>query len=152
MASPLTADVTRGTCRLLFLQGLAIVPEVPLANGRRVDVMGLSPQGEIWLVEVKTALSDLAGDRKWEQYLGWCDRFFWAVPQALAPELGHPRFRPETSGLIIADAHEGVLARPALLAPLPPARRKAVTLLLARTAALRSHRTADPLWDGFAAW
>ena len=56
-----------------------------LPNGRRADLMAIGPKGELTIVEIKVSKADLLGDQKWIDYLDYCDRFFWAVPQALAP-------------------------------------------------------------------
>ena len=52
---------------------------------------------------------------------------------------------PEDCGLILADRYGGEIVRPAKLAPaMAGARRKALTLRFARTAALRLAIRADP--------
>ena len=106
--------------------------EVPLANGRRADVMALSPSGEIWIVETKSCLADFACDEKWPDYLEFCERFFFAVTEDF------PREQiPENAGLIVADGFGGAIIRDYAATPLAPARRKAVTLMFARLAAQR---------------
>lgn len=141
--------MTRSLCRLLWQHGYAPLAEVPLADGRRADVMALGGRGEIWIVEVKVSLADLRGDRKWPFYRDWCDAFWWAAPEALAAELAQPAYAPHESGLILSDGHEAAMIREAPNSPLSPARRKAVTLALARTAAERAHRLADPGFERF---
>src|SRR5690606_4941549 len=112
---------------------------VPLANGRRADVLGLGPRGEIWIVEIKSSLVDYQVDLKWPHYRDFCDRFFFAKP----PELD-PAIFPASEGLIVADAHAAAILRMAADAPLPAARRKALTLRLARLGADRVHTLMDP--------
>ena len=58
--------------------------EVPLPNGRRADMMAIDAKGQLTIVEIKVSQADLVGDGKWTDYLDYCDRFFWAVPPALA--------------------------------------------------------------------
>ncbi len=128
----ITALLASGVTRVLHDHGLASLLEVPLANGRRADVMGLAAQGEIWIVETKSCLEDFAVDQKWPDYLDYCDRFFFAVTEVFPREL-----IPEDVGLIVADGFGGVILREAPLKPLAPARRKAMTLLFARLAAYR---------------
>jgi hypothetical protein len=53
-------------------------------------------------------------------------------------------FLPDRSGIIIADAYDGEIARPAGLVPLAAARRKAETQRLARLAMRRLMGIADP--------
>jgi len=127
-----TAMLARGVTRVLGDHGLACVLEVPLANGRRADVMGLTPSGEIWIVETKSCVEDYAVDCKWPEYVDYCDRFFFGVTEVFP----HERI-PEDCGLIVADGFGGAILRDCAVRPLVGARRKAVTLLFARLAAQR---------------
>lgn len=143
------ADVARGSCRLLWYQGLAALCEVPLADGHRADILALSPAGEILIVEIKVSAADLLGDRKWQHYSAFADRFAWAVPPHLAHLLEQERFAPDRCGLIVADRHEAIWMRDPAHTPLAPARRKAVTLGFARLGAARALRANDPQFEGF---
>ena len=135
--------VCLGTRRLLASHGFASLPEVTLANGRRADILGLGPDGEIWIVEVKSSVADFRADGKWPEYRDFCDRLFFAV---------HPDFPlailPEAAGLIVADAYGAAILRDAPEHRLAGARRKAVTLRLAHAAAGRLHLLADPQGAG----
>jgi hypothetical protein len=53
-----TREVCRGVCRLLRALNVANVKELMLPNGRRADVVGLSPVGDVSIVEVKSSLED----------------------------------------------------------------------------------------------
>lgn len=129
----ITGAVTRGAARLLIGLGYAPVSEVALPNGRRADLMGLDGKGRIVIVEVKSCLEDYRVDGKWPEYRPWCDRFLFAV----SPEF--PRhILPAGPGLIVADAFGGSVLVEAPETPLAPARRKALTLHLARLAAWRA--------------
>jgi hypothetical protein len=140
--SPAALDVCRGVARVLRAYGFAAVSEVTLANGRRADVAGISDSGAIWIVEVKSCLEDFRADQKWHEYREFCDRLFFAV----AP--GFPReVLPPDTGLIIADRYGGEIVRPAPEHKLAAARRKAMTLRLARLAALRLQALIDPEGD-----
>jgi hypothetical protein len=142
---PVAADVARGVSRLLLRHDLIALCEVPLGNGRRADLMAVDARGQIVIVEIKVARGDLFGDAKWPDYLDYCDRFYWAVPRGfdLAP-FDTPPFRPDLCGLIVADRYDAAIARDALHAPLPPARRRAETLRFARRAARRVLASIDP--------
>lgn len=133
------ADVLRGTSRLLHELGHALLPEFALASGRRADLLALAPDGCFCIVEIKSCRQDFLSDGKWPDYLGFADRFYFAV----APGFPLPLL-PEAEGLILADRFEGELLRPAQLRPLAPARRRALLLRFARTAALRLQGLADP--------
>ncbi len=139
------AAVARGVSRLFLRNQIMVQPEVSLRNNRRADLMGITTKGEIIIVEIKCSRADLLGDQKWPEYLDYCDRFFWAVPAGfdIGP-LHNETFLPERSGIIIADAYDGEIARPAGLVPLAAARRKAETQRLARLAMRRLMGIADP--------
>lgn len=128
-----TGVVTRGAGRLLAALGYAPMAEAPLPNGRRADLMGLSAKGEFVIVEVKSSPEDYFADRKWTDYLPYCDAFYFAV----APEF--PRgVLPDGPGLMVADGFGGAVLTPAPLTPLASARRRALTLSFARLAAMRA--------------
>ncbi|WP_137150309.1 MmcB family DNA repair protein [Devosia sp. FKR38] len=132
--------VQRGVMRLLReSHDMACFAEVTLKSGRRADVLGVGPQGEIWIVEIKSSLIDFQVDRKWPEYRDFSDKFFFAKP----PELDGGIF-PESEGLIVADGHDGAILRDSPLTPLAPARRKALMLKLARLGADRIHALMDP--------
>jgi len=138
--SPTALRVQRGVMRLLrAAHDFCCFAEVPLANGRRADVLGLGPKGEIWIVEIKSSLLDFQVDQKWPNYKDFCDRFFFAKPPELDPDIF-----PAAEGLIVADAHDAAILRMAPDQPLLSARRKALTLKLARLGADRVHTLMDP--------
>lgn len=142
--APVAADVARGVTRLFCRQELFAICEVPLPNGRRADLMGVDPKGNLTIVEIKVAKSDLLGDCKWTEYLDYCDRFYWAVPPELAATLDAEQFLPGEAGLIVADRYDAALVRQACDRPLAPARRKAELLRFARRAARRLSEQLDP--------
>lgn len=142
--TPVAADVARGVTRLFCRQDLFAICEVPLPNGRRADLMGVDSKGNLTIVEIKVAKSDLIGDCKWTDYLDFCDHFYWAVPPGLASILESERFLPGEAGLIVADRYDAALVRQAIHRPLAPARRKAELLRFARRAARRLSEQLDP--------
>ena len=128
-----TGLVTRGAGRFLVSLGYAPLAEVTLPNGRRADLMALGPKGDVLIVEVKSGLEDFRIDRKWPEYAPYCDGFYFAV----SPDFPEG-ILPDEPGLIVADGFGGAVVREAPVAPLAPARRKALTLAFARMAALRA--------------
>lgn len=134
-----TKRVTRGVRRLLASLDQPSLTEVTVKSGRRADVMAVSGDGTVTIVEVKVSVGDLRGDRKWPEYRLWCDRLFFAVPPGFPMDLV-----PEEAGLIVADEYGGEIVRAADDHRLAPARRKALTLRFARLAAQRLHLLQDP--------
>lgn len=139
----ITANVTRGAARLLADLGYAPLAEVTLPNGRRADLMALGPKGEIVIVEVKSGIEDYRVDRKWHEYMPYCDRFAFAV----APEFPQ-EILPEEPGLIVCDGFGGAVLREAPIAPLAGARRKALIVAFGRLAAMRAAGVAATQLEG----
>ena len=138
-------EVARGICRLFARNDIWCLAEMPLRNGRRADLMGVDAKGRVVIVEIKTARADLLGDAKWPDYLDFCDRFYWG----LSPDLDRAclegeDFRPDCCGIIVADAYDAEILRPAPSHPLPAARRKVEIERLARAAMRRHHALLDP--------
>ena len=131
--------LARGVCRMFAERGFASLTEFATRDGLRMDVCALGPKGEIWCVEVKSSRADYLADRKWEGYLGWCDRFFFAVPESFPDEI-----LPPEHGLIHADAYGGDILRLGAEGKLAAARCKAMTLAFARNAAQRVQGLSDP--------
>jgi hypothetical protein len=131
--------LARGVSRALVAQGFACIEELVPARGLRVDVMALGPKGEVWIVECKSGRADFRADRKWQGYLDWCDRYFWAVDAEFPVDL-----LPDGTGLILADAWDAEIIRMPPEVRLAPARRKALVLGFARTSALRLQGARDP--------
>ena len=131
--------VQRGVGRLFRMQGFAIVTELPLATGRRADVVGLGPSGEIWIVEIKSSVEDFRVDAKWPDYRFSCDQLFFATHAGVPLEIF-----PEDAGLILADAYGAEIMRGAPEHRLAGATRKAMLVRFAQAAALRLHGLIDP--------
>ena len=135
--------VARGVGRLLRTRDFALVSELPLATGRRADIVGLGPGGDIWIVEIKSSIEDLRVDRKWPGYRLSCDRLFFATHADVPLEIF-----PEDAGLILADAFGAELLREGPEHRLAGATRKAMLVRFAHAAALRLHGLVDPGADG----
>ena len=137
----ITRAVTRGAARLLGDLGQGVLTEFSLVTGRRVDVIGIDRAGNVTVVEVKATVADFKGDRKWREYLDFCDSFYFAVapgfPRSLLPD-------DESCGVIIGDRFGAEILRESTPVKLSAARRKAITLRFARVAAQRLRVLLDP--------
>ncbi|MFQ5775112.1 MAG: MmcB family DNA repair protein [Kiloniellaceae bacterium] len=133
------AGLARGVCRALHQLGYTSLTEFKLGCGRRVDVIGVDPGGLILIVEIKSSLEDFRADRKWREYLAYCDHFYFAVPEDFPREV-----LPEDCGLLVADPYGAAVLREAPPLRLNPTRRRAQILRFAHTAALRLARHTDP--------
>jgi hypothetical protein len=137
--SPVAAELQRGVCRRFRAEGYSVVTELSLANGRRADVVALSGGGDITIIEIKSCLIDYQTDGKWQDYLEFCDRLYFAVNADFPCEV-----IPGAAGLILADRYGAELMRDPLEERLSAARRKAMMLCFARAAALRLQLHLDP--------
>ena len=137
--SPVAAELQRGVCRRLRALGLSVVTELSLANGRRADVVALSGGCDVLIVEIKSCLLDYQSDAKWQDYLPFCDRLYFAVAADFPHEI-----IPASASLILADRYGAELVREPVEERLAAGRRKAMMLAFARAAALRLQAHLDP--------
>jgi len=131
--------LARGVSRHLRSLDFISVEELTPTRGLRVDVMALGPKGEIWIIECKSSRTDFQTDNKWQGYLEWADRFFWAVDQDFPTEL-----LPDNTGLIIADGYDAEIIRIGAETKLTGGRRKQMLVKIARHAAVRAQAARDP--------
>jgi hypothetical protein len=135
----LTRALTRGVCRLFSGMGYGPVTEFRLPNGRRVDIMALGSSGEFAVVEVKSSVPDFRSDAKWQEYLPYCDRFYFAVPDHFPADI-----LPDDCGIIVADSFAAVIEREAPERTLNATRRRRQLQRFALTASERLQRMTDP--------
>ena len=133
------ARLRRGAARLLTDFGYAVLYEFKLTNGRRVDLIGLSDAAEFVIVEIKSSVEDFRSDRKWHEYLPFCERFYFAVSERF-PD----RLLPGDCGVIVADAYGGAVRRQATPVPINASRKRRQVLRFALAAAGRLQRRIDP--------
>ena len=132
--------LARGVMRMLYGLGHAALAEFVPRGGLRVDVISITPKGEIWVVECKSCRADYVADRKWQGYLEFCDRFFWAVDAGFPDEM-----LPDGTGLIRADPWGAELIRTAPEQRLPAARRARLLRDIARVSTMRLLALKDPM-------
>lgn len=135
----LAGDLARGVMRLFGDMGQACIAEFKLGNGRRVDVMAVDRSGFLTVVEIKSSAADYRSDRKWQDYLSWCNAFYFAVPETFDRGM-----LPDGVGVMVADAYSAAVVAPSPEFALAPARRKALTLRFAMTAGRRLMRLEGP--------
>jgi hypothetical protein len=127
-----TRLLTRGVCNLFEDLGFGTLTEFKLASGRRVDVMAIDRNGEFVIVEVKSTVADFRGDRKWHEYLAFCERFYFAVPAEFPVEM-----MPKDCGLIVADPYTAAVRRESLTRKLNTNRKRRQLIRFALAASNR---------------
>lgn len=138
-SSPFTRSLTRGVCRMLTEEGYGPITEFRLPNRRRVDVIGLDSGGDFLIIEIKSSVADFRSDAKWRDYLPYCDRFYFAVPETFPTGI-----LPEDCGLMIADSYGAAIRREAPEHRIGTLRRRRQMLRFALTASERLNRMSDP--------
>ena len=131
--------IARGVMRHFDQIGLSSLSEFSPIKGLRVDIITLGMSNEIWIIECKSGQSDFKSDRKWHNYLDWCDRYFWAVDANFPIDI-----LPINTGIIIADAYDASILREAPLNKLSPARQRKVIKSIAKSACNRLLTNIDP--------
>ncbi|MEL6921537.1 MAG: MmcB family DNA repair protein [Pseudomonadota bacterium] len=121
--------VRRGIQIMMSEMGFAVLPELVLTTGRRADLVGLTSDGEIWIVEVKSSIEDMRTDSKWNEYCDYCDAFAFAT----LPDVPRDVF-PSDEGFIVADAYGAEIVGSPKQHTLPAARRKAMLIRIAQAA------------------
>ncbi|MDD9911198.1 MAG: MmcB family DNA repair protein [Ahrensia sp.] len=125
-------QIKSGVERLFGEGNWALLPELTLDNGRRADLVAVSPKGGITIVEIKSSVADFRADSKWPDYLAWCDQFYFATLSDVPAEIF-----PASAGLIIADRHGAHIVRDHEGERMKAHLRKTVHLRFARAAATR---------------
>jgi len=133
--SDLALMIQRGVTRHFHQNGVILLPELVLDNGRRADLVGIDSKGRVVVIEIKSSVEDFRVDQKWPQYREYCDLFYFAshvkVPQDIFPR---------DEGFILADNYGAEVIREANEVKISPARRKKLTLGFARASAMRLER------------
>ena len=131
--------IARGVMRHFAQIGLSSLSEFSPTRGLRVDIITLGMSDEIWIVECKSGQNDFKSDKKWQNYLDWCDRYFWAVDANFPIGI-----LPSDTGVIIADSYDASILRDSPLNKLSAARRKKIMNSVARSACNRLLLHTDP--------
>ena len=131
--------LARGVSRMLGEDGQSCLIEFTLRNGRRADVIALAPSGRFTIVEIKTCPADFRADQKWQDYVPFCDLFYFGVSEDFPRDM-----IPGACGLIVADAYGGHILREPPDRPLNASRRRALVIRYAQSASRRLMQQLDP--------
>jgi len=131
--------IARGVRRMLRAMGYATITELPLANGRRADIVAVCSRSSVAIIEVKSSIADFRADGKWPEYRDHSDRLYFAISADIPEDI-----MPADAGLIVADEFGAAILREAPEHRLAPATRRELLLRFARAAADRLHLLQDP--------
>lgn len=132
--------VRRGCTRLCAQLGWALLHEVGLPNGRRADILAITPQGDFICIEIKSGPRDFLVDSKWPDYRDYADALYFAVDTDFPITL-----LPDETGLIVCAANEAEIIRDAPPHKMAAPRRRAMTRDFALLAARRLMAADDPV-------
>ena len=76
-------DTLQKTMQFLSLKGYKVITEFALPNKKRVDIIALNLKKEILIIEVKSNTRDIKLDKKWKNYLKYCNYFYFACSEKL---------------------------------------------------------------------
>lgn len=124
--------IRRGVQRMLMQMQMHVLPELCLASGRRADLVALTRNGEVWIIEIKSSVEDFRVDRKWPEYRLHSDRLFFATHPAVPADIF-----PQECGFILSDGYGAEMLREAPEHRLSAPMRKAMMLRFARAGAAR---------------
>ena len=79
----LSRKILQNTMRFLSAKGYRVLSEFALPNKKRVDIIGINLKKEIVIVEVKSNKIGVKLDKKWKNYLNYCNYFYFACSEKL---------------------------------------------------------------------
>jgi hypothetical protein len=81
----ITDIVTETALRYFARNGYSVYPEVGIQSGGnlRADVLAMNMKGKVTIIEVKSCWQDFATDKKWINYLPYCNKFYFCIPYHL---------------------------------------------------------------------
>jgi hypothetical protein len=77
----MTHALTQNATDYLTKKGYSVHVEIGVCKRgrRRADVLGMTTKNEIIIVEVKSCAADWKTDKKWKDYLPFCNKFYFCV-------------------------------------------------------------------------
>ena len=79
----LSRKIMLNTMRFLSTKGYKVLTEFALPNKKRVDIIGINLKKEIVIVEVKSNKIGVKLDKKWKNYLNYCNYFYFACSEKI---------------------------------------------------------------------
>ncbi len=64
---------------------------LPDAGTQRADMLCVDKSLDVVIVETKSSWEDFHSDHKWQAYLEWCNRFYFAADEAVAVRIAQDR-------------------------------------------------------------
>ena len=135
----LSRKILQKTMQFLSLKGYKVLSEFALPNKKRVDIIGINLKKKIIIVEVKSNKKNLKYDKKWRNYLNYCNYFYFACNDKLKD------FDfSENIGVIQNNSNNIRIIRKSKYKKLSENKKKELIFKIALSATSKFHRLIDP--------
>ena len=135
----LSREILQKTMRFLSLKGYKVLSEFALPNKKRVDIIGINLKKEIIIVEVKSNKNGIKLDKKWKNYLNYCNYFYFACNDKLKD------FNfSKNIGVIEKNSNDIKITKKSKYKKIPQKRKNTLILKIALSATSKFHRLIDP--------
>lgn len=105
--SQIAAALKDAAAFYLLRNGFSVVFELGVMpwGARRADIVANKISGKIVILEVKSSVADFRTDKKWRDYLQWCDKFLFCMTEDVFEKLKDEL--PDEAGVICLSATTG---------------------------------------------
>ena len=134
----LTRKILQNTMRFLSAKGYRVLSEFALPNKKRVDIIGINLKKEIVIVEVKSNKNGIKLDKKWKNYLNYCNYFYFACSEKLNLNFS------ENIGIIRNNCNKIEITKEPKYKKLPENKKNKLIFKISLSAISKFHRLIDP--------
>ena len=134
----LSRKILQNTMRFLSAKGYRVLSEFALPNKKRVDIIGINLKKEIVIVEVKSNKNGIKLDKKWKNYLNYCNYFYFACSEKLNLNFS------ENIGIIRNNCNKIEITKETKYKKLPENKKNKLIFKISLSAISKFHRLIDP--------
>ena len=134
----LSRKILQNTMRFLSAKGYRVLSEFALPNKKRVDIIGINLKKEIVIVEVKSNKNGIKLDKKWKNYLNYCNYFYFACSEKLNLNFS------ENIGIIRNNCNKIEITKEPKYNKLPENKKNKLIFKISLSAISKFHRLIDP--------
>ena len=135
----LSRKILQKTMQFLSSNGYKVLSEFALPNKKRVDIIAINLKKEIIIVEVKSNKKSLKYDKKWKNYLKYCNYFYFATNEKLK------EFHfSKNIGVIQNNSNTAKIIKKSKYQKLSENKKKELIFRIALSATSKFHRLIDP--------
>ena len=135
----LSRKISQKTMQFLSSKGYKVLSEFALPNKKRVDIIAINSKKEIIIVEVKSKKSEVKTDKKWKNYLNYCNYFYFACNDKLK-DLNFSKY----IGVIQNNSKSIKITKKSKYKKISQKRKDTLILKIALSATSKFHRLIDP--------